>query len=151
MMQETLKTVTFCQSVPLRKQGDDEVMLDTIQTYYDCTEKVIKALATKFPGTDFTIERQSRPFNKMPKIETSESFRATKRYPSMTPEERAKFAGVAAKPHDRLFTPKPKPAPMFVEQDGIEGPKTSKYNATRPAKQADYAGLVNEMMKDSAT
>lgn len=138
MTQETLKTVTFCQSVPLRKQGDDQIMLDTIQTYWDCTERVIKALAEKFPGTMFQIERQTRRLDRMPKIETSESFLAMKRFPSMTSEERAKFSGIAAKPHDRLFTPKPKPAPEFT-------PKP------RPAKQADYAGLVNEMMKDSAT
>lgn len=130
---QRLSTVTFSQSVPLRKEGADQIMLDTIQTYYDQTEDAIKGLMAKFPGTHFQIEAQRKRLDLMHKIETVESFRAITRYPSMAPEELEKFRGQAGKPTVKnIFAPKPK----------IEKPEA--------APAGDYAGVVNELMKDAS-
>lgn len=126
-----LKTVTFSQSVPLRKEGDKDVMKDTIQTYYDMTEPAIKKLAEKFPGLDFTIEKQSRALGKMPKIETSESYLSMKRYPSVPRSDQEKIGGGAFKKQSGTFAATPAPA-------------------SAPAKSADYSTLVNTMMQEAS-
>lgn len=76
-----LYTVTICTSKPVtRKTGT--VNQDLIETYYDATWPMVLAYRKKSDG-EITVEKQRMKLDKLPKIETSESVIAAKRFPTV--------------------------------------------------------------------
>lgn len=120
-----LYTVMMVRSIPVRTEDDQQVMQDTIETYFDQTDAMIKVIQGRHPGTDVQVDKQTRRLGKMPLIESSESFKAMKRYPSITREERA------APVKEKLVLPRLVTAPAAFISPG-------------------YADAINEAMKDAS-